>query len=123
VTFISCDVVISERTYLYGEMPILPADPKKASDGVYTYEFVGWDKEICLVGEDAVYTAVYESTLIPPKEEETGLQLSDSVWNLIHEVMRKAVPLAIVIVILLPVSIVSAIIVIVSLSKKRRGQR
>lgn len=123
ISFVSGTVVISERTYRYGEMPIPPADPKKASDGVYTYEFVGWDKEICLVGEDAVYTAVYESTLIPPKEEETGLQLSDSVWNLIHEVMRKAVPLAIVIVILLPVSIVSAIIVIVSLSKKRRGQR
>ena len=123
VTFVSGETVVSEKTYKYGEMPALPTAPQKASDGVYTYEFIGWDKELCEVTSDTVYTAVYESTLIPPKEEETGIQLSDSVWELVHRIVKKAVPAVIAVGILLPVSIISLIVIVVSVSKKRRKTR
>ena len=61
VTFISDGVVIKEDKYHYGDIVNTPQDPKKASDDEYSYEFVGWDKTITEVNDNAVYTAVFEN--------------------------------------------------------------
>ena len=56
--------VISENTYYYGETVLIPADPVKPADQIYTYEFAGWDKEISAVCRDQVtYTATYTEIL------------------------------------------------------------
>ena len=44
----------------YGEKVEVPTDPIKASDGKYTYKFIGWDKDVLSVTEDVVYSAVFE---------------------------------------------------------------
>ena len=57
-------MVISEKTYHYGDTVEIPTDPIKAADNIYTYPFAGWDKEVAAVAGDAVYTATYTPTYI-----------------------------------------------------------
>jgi len=61
VSFVDEDgSVISSKTYHYGDKIVVPEDPVKASDGIYTYTFAGWTpavSETC-VG-NATYTATY----------------------------------------------------------------
>ncbi len=52
------------RTYHYGDIVEVPANPSKASDKTYTYKFADWDKEIVVVESDATYTAKYDATYI-----------------------------------------------------------
>lgn len=59
VTFIADGKVISNRKYRYGETVEPPSMVFKASDGVNSYTFAGWDKEIVSVTENAEYTAVF----------------------------------------------------------------
>ncbi len=57
------DLQTETETYLYGEMPAYEGIPVKTSNVQYDYVFVGWDKEISAVTEDAIYTAVYDKIL------------------------------------------------------------
>lgn len=53
--------VLKEETVKYGTLPTAPeTNPTKPATEEFTYNFVGWDKEIVKVIGDVVYTAVYE---------------------------------------------------------------
>ena len=54
----------SQETYFEGEMPVYKYGTEKEADEVYTYTFIGWDKEIVPVVEDVTYEAVYEKEYI-----------------------------------------------------------
>lgn len=106
VTFVSDGKIVSTAEYTYGEYPEKPPAPPKASDGKYTYEFLGWNREIVAVNGDATYTAVYKSTPIPIVEKpDDGLQISDGVLEII---VAAAVALGYLLLVFLPVSIISA---------------
>ena len=60
ITFKVEDEIVSSEDYKYGEIVEVPTDPIKASDGKYTYKFIGWDKDVLSVTEDMVYSAVFE---------------------------------------------------------------
>ncbi|MCQ2959122.1 MAG: leucine-rich repeat protein [Bacteroidales bacterium] len=64
VKFIDDDgiTVLSENTYNYGEMPVVPTVEKAATDQ-YSYTFKGWDKNVVEVVEDVEYVAVYKATV------------------------------------------------------------
>lgn len=61
--------LISSAKYNLGDTPKAPANPTRASDGVYNYTFKGWDSPLGKVSGDKSYTAVYKSTLIPTLPE------------------------------------------------------
>lgn len=58
------DGEVTEESYLEGETPVYKYGTEKEADEVYTYTFVGWDKEIVPVVADVTYTAVYEQEYI-----------------------------------------------------------
>lgn len=87
VKFLSDGTVISVATYTYGEKPLIPANPKKSADSLYSYEFVGWDAEVSDVTADTTYNAVYKSTPLPVTQKPNGLQISDGVLALIVKVL------------------------------------
>ena len=64
VTFEDSDGnVWQEETLAYGVMPEYKGEtPVKASDRIFDYPFIGWDKKIALVTGDVTYTAVFEAT-------------------------------------------------------------
>ena len=65
ITFLDFDgTEISSIDEPYGQMPKIPADPRRAATGEYTYVFAGWDHEVTLVSGDASYVAVYDSTAV-----------------------------------------------------------
>ena len=65
ITFLDFDgTEISSIDEPYGQMPTIPADPRRAATGEYTYVFAGWDHEVTLVSGDASYVAVYDSTAV-----------------------------------------------------------
>ena len=65
VTFLDEDgTVLSSQIYHWGDKVIAPADPTKAADNVYTYDFGGWDKTVVNCAGNATYTATYEATFI-----------------------------------------------------------
>lgn len=47
-----------------GEMPILDTNPKKESDNIYDYEFIGWDNELVVATADASYKATFNAKYI-----------------------------------------------------------
>lgn len=54
--------VIAQNSYCYGDKIVVPADPTRAADNVYTYRFAGWDPQVVATCTgDAVYTATYEA--------------------------------------------------------------
>jgi len=56
--------ILQEEDVDYGEIPVYTgAEPTKAADVQYTYEFDGWDMTPVAVTEDATYTAKYLQTL------------------------------------------------------------
>ena len=75
VTFISDGVIIKEGKYHYGDVIETIQAPKKANDGDYSYEFVGWDKEVTEVKGDVVYTAIFETRPLtrPVIEEKVSI--------------------------------------------------
>ena len=87
VKFVSGGIVISTATYRYGELPVIPSDPKKSADESYTYDFVGWDAEIVAVTEDATYNALYTATPIPVVPKPEGPVISEEVKEVIVEVV------------------------------------
>ena len=93
VSFNVNGTVINQQKLLYNATVTLPTDTATAvgDDGVYTYKFLGWDTdgdgvadEINPVTKDVEYVAVYEKTLIPPKEDTGGLKLSAKVKKLFY---------------------------------------
>ncbi len=68
VTFVDEDGTVLMETKLYVEGTkkteiTIPADPSKAEDENYTYEFAGWTPEITDVNGDVTYKATYTATL------------------------------------------------------------
>lgn len=62
--FANGDPILTQQ-YKYGEQLQKPADPVKAEDALYTYEFVGWDPSAALqkpVTSDLNFTAQYISS-------------------------------------------------------------
>ena len=53
------DGVETQTTYDYGSMPVYNGTPSKQSNSQYSYNFIGWDKEITTVNGDARYTAQF----------------------------------------------------------------
>ena len=52
--------VILTENYYYGDMPEYSGEaPTKPGEGIYCYDFVGWDQAIKPVKSDAVYTALF----------------------------------------------------------------
>ncbi len=63
IVFKDYDGTILSSTYYYiGDAISVPNDPTRDEDNTYTYEFIGWDKEIVECDGDKIYTAVYKST-------------------------------------------------------------
>lgn len=64
-------VTLESDRYLWGEMPVYDGDvPVKPEDDRYTYEFIGWDREIARVTGDAVYTAQFRAVAKEQAEPE-----------------------------------------------------
>lgn len=57
--------VISSKNYHYGDTVTPPETASKAPDGLFSYEFYGWDKEIVTVTGDAEYNAIFKATPLP----------------------------------------------------------
>ena len=57
--------IISSETYYFGAEVVVPENPTRNADNIYTYTFKNWGKTVAenCVG-DAEYTAVYEATYI-----------------------------------------------------------
>lgn len=68
VSFVNYNGHSVVRKCKWGQLPVAP-DFQRLADGKFTYNFIGWDKEIAPVYSDAVYTAAYESV---PISEEKG---------------------------------------------------
>ncbi len=65
VTFKNWDgIVLSAKTYHYGDKVTAPSMPTKPAGNIYEYTFVGWDKEVGDCTGDATYTATYTSKYI-----------------------------------------------------------
>ena len=82
ITFISNGKIISLETYRYGEMPIVPTNPKKQSDDRFDYTFIGWSEEVGPVDSDKVYEARFWSSPIE-KEEQKLIVIGNSILKMI----------------------------------------
>ena len=54
---------ITTQEWVHGQSPVYAGSTEKASDDKYDYAFVGWNKTVLPVTEDAVYTAQYSATI------------------------------------------------------------
>ena len=81
IRFLDWDnTVISEQSVAYDTMPIIPADPTRASDVQYHYSFVGWNVgEVSVATADADYKAKYSAET--RKYVVTFLNYDGSVWH------------------------------------------
>lgn len=61
VIWVAGDVTKVSEWY-HGATPSFDGVPYKSSDDYYSYEFIGWDKEIVVVTEDVTYTALFRET-------------------------------------------------------------
>ena len=76
IKFVNFDgTEISSAEYEAGETVTVPADPTRAADAEYTYEFAGWDNDVVEVSGAATYTATYTKTAI----EYTVIFMADGV--------------------------------------------
>ena len=56
--------ILSSKTYHYGDVINIPANPTRDTDHIGTYSFKGWDKTIVNCVGNATYTATYDITYI-----------------------------------------------------------
>jgi hypothetical protein len=54
--------ILSCNTYCYREEVVVPTNPARNPDAVYTYTFKGWNKEITDCVDDETYIAIYTAT-------------------------------------------------------------
>ena len=79
--------VVSEKTYHYGDEITVPANPTKASDVEYIYDFRAWSPDVSEVCYgDATYTATYRRTpqyykVTWLKDDKTVLSESNYTYN------------------------------------------
>ena len=65
ITFVNGTEVLQQETLEEGSLPNYNGEkPVKESTEKYMYNFKGWSPEISAVTSDAVYTAVFDSTLV-----------------------------------------------------------
>lgn len=57
------DGQLIKQTYTYGQIPTFEGTPVKAPTAQYSYEFLGWDKDIAPVSENVTYTARFSTSL------------------------------------------------------------
>lgn len=62
VTFRSEGGVISQETYGYGQTPVAPAAPQKASSNTTVYEFERWEPALAPVRQNTTYEAVFSQS-------------------------------------------------------------
>ena len=62
ITWVIDGKVVAEEDYLKGTMPSFKGSTDKAPDENYRYTFTGWDPEVVIAEEDAIYTAQYSAT-------------------------------------------------------------
>ena len=84
IKFVNYDgTVLQSSDYEYGAVPAYNgAVPTKPDDADHSYVFIGWDKELSKVTEDAAYTAAYSTvrnkyTITFVNYDGTVLQSSD----------------------------------------------
>ncbi len=73
VKFCVGDAVISQGSYHYGDMPVIPPDPTRVEDRNYRYTFVGWTPTVTAVMGDTVYEAEF---LKVPLQEPSAVEES-----------------------------------------------
>lgn len=61
ITWLAGDVT-KVTVWYHGAVPSYDGIPYKSSDDYHSYEFIGWNKEIVVVTEDATYEALFEAT-------------------------------------------------------------
>ncbi len=71
VSFVLHDGTVLTRLCDWGTVPT-PPSVSKGMDSTYIYTFTGWDRELEAAYGDAVYTALYEKTLIEGEEYSEG---------------------------------------------------
>lgn len=76
--------IIYQTLARHGDEITAPKAPSIGDDGVYSYKFVGWDKEITPAESDVIYEAVYEKIPLPEKEDTGGLKLSPKLKKLFY---------------------------------------
>ncbi len=55
--------LIKDSTYAYGSTVVKPAEPTRTATAKYTFTFKGWTPTVASVTADAVYKAVFDSTI------------------------------------------------------------
>lgn len=114
VVFKADGVVIATRTYHYGDT-VEPPQAFKSPDGEYSYTFIGWDKEVVPVTENAEYNAVFAAEPLPePDAAPLSKKMQIVIWIANHLV------LIIVVAAVLFVLFVTGIILIVRHRRKKK---
>ena len=105
VTFISDGAIVKTYRCPHGELATAPAEaPKKASDGEYTYTFIGWSAEFNPITEDTEYVAVYEKKAIEKTESAASSGIN------LYQLITIAKAVIITLAVLLGIWLISVII-------------
>ncbi len=120
VVFEADGKIVYTYTAKYGDTLTLPPSPEKASDGTYSYTFIGWSPNLAPVTGDITYRAKYMQVELPPKPPTTGLQITPGVMRIIVAILIVLFYLAIVI---LPIFVILSVKLIRRLVRhKGRGK-
>ncbi len=88
--------LIEVRSYTAGDAVVIPDEPVKPADNVYTYTFLGWDKEIeDTCSADATYTATYSAEYIEYTvifKDDNGDIISEATYHWGDEITVPAAP-------------------------------
>ncbi len=79
IAFVNGSDTLQSGKVAYGALPSYTGTaPRKASSAKYTYTFAGWTPAIKAVTGEAVYTAIFDSTLIPQISSSSSSATSSS---------------------------------------------
>ena len=95
VTFQDWDgTVLQSGDYTYGQAVIPPQAPTRPATSSYTYEFIGWDKEVVACIDHAVYVAQYAETAVQLEFDLTdGVTSTDVIYLLWHTMFPGSYPI------------------------------